>query len=70
MADVTEERVEYITIVGNSFDEVAEECRSQRLHEQQYAILHPIERHQVTMAGAGGVARQLVMATFSRRTPN
>jgi hypothetical protein len=67
MADATEERVEYVTIVGNSFDEVAEECRTQRLHEKHYAILHPIQRHTVTMAGASEVGRSLVMATFSRR---
>ncbi len=70
MADATEERVEYITIVGNSFDEVAEECRAQRLHEKQYAIVSPIQRHNFTMAGAvdGFKGRDLVTATFARRS--
>jgi hypothetical protein len=67
MADATEERVEYITIVGNTFDEVAEECRTQRLHEKQYAIVQPIQRHQITMAGSGD-GRSLVTATFARRS--
>jgi hypothetical protein len=70
MADATEERVEYITIVGNSFDEVADECRAQRLHEKQYAIVSPIQRHSFTMTGSGGGlnGRSLVTATFARRT--
>lgn len=70
MADATEERVEYITIVGNSFDEVADECRAQRLHEKHYAIVSPIQRHSFTMAGASGDlnGRSLVTATFARRS--
>ena len=66
------DRLEYITIIGNSFDEVAEECRAQQLSEKQFSIVHPIGRHQFTMAGSdGGKAgvngQSLVTATFARR---
>jgi len=66
------ERNEYITIVGNSFDEVAAECRAQQLAEKRFAIVGPIQRHRFTMAGQGGNAaaingQELVSATFARR---
>ncbi len=72
MADPTEDKFEYVTIVGESFDEVAEECRAQRLHENEFAIVHPIQRHRFAMAGnaAGLDGRNLVTATFARRTSN
>jgi hypothetical protein len=71
MADATEDRMEYVTIIGESFEAVAEECRSQKLHANQYAILHPIRRHQLTLAGGGpGLSgRSFVTATFARRAP-
>jgi hypothetical protein len=68
----SDQRVEYITIVGNSFDEVAEECRAQQLSEKKFAIVGPIQRHRFTMAGRDGNAasvngQNLVTATFARR---
>jgi hypothetical protein len=63
-------RIEYITIVGNSFDEVAEECRAQQLSAKQFSIVHPIQRHRFTMAGRGRSdvnGQTLVTATFARR---
>ncbi len=64
-------RMEYITIVGNSFDEVAQECRDQQLSEKQFSIVSPIGRHQFTMAGQGVAhavhGQSLVTATFARR---
>lgn len=70
MTNDANNRLEYITIVGNSFEEVAEECRAQQLSENDYSIVHPIGRHQITMAGQGNAAmngQSLVTATFSRR---
>lgn len=64
---------EFITIVGDSFEDVAAECRAQKLYEKHYAIVSPIGRHQFAMAGSekGSLdGRQLVTATFVRRQAN
>ena len=65
--------IEYITIVGNTFEEVTAECRAQQLSEKQFAIVTPIQRHRFTIAGRVGEAGKLngqnvVSATFARRT--
>jgi len=57
-------RMEYVTIVGDSFEEVAEECRAQGLSEKQFSIVAPINRHRLTTAGAE--ARDVVVATYAR----
>jgi len=68
----SQDRVEYITIVGNDFEEVAQECRAQRLGEKHFTILHPIARHHFAVAGTAGLemnlsGKALVSATYARR---
>ena len=58
-------QMEYVTIVGDSFEEVAEECRAQGLSEKQFSIVAPINRHRLTTAGAETV-RDVVVATYAR----
>ncbi len=58
--------MEYLTIVGDSFDEVVAECRSLGLTEKNYAIVHPIHRHQMKTAGAAASEKEMVVATFAR----
>ena len=49
-------RMEYITIVGKSFDEVAQECRDQQLSEKHFSIVSPIGRHQSAAPRRSGLA--------------
>lgn len=65
------DQVEYITIIGNSFEEVVTESQVQRLAQRDFSITGPIARHQVTAAGDTALLKpgsgSFVAATFSRR---
>ena len=69
MTQKPQARDEYITIIGDTFEDVVRESRAQKLSEQNYSIVSPIEQHQFTMAShVGGVhGQKLVTATFIRR---
>jgi hypothetical protein len=62
---------EYVTIIGNSFEEVVAESQAQRLVQRNFSITGPIARHQVAAAGkkilSDGNSGTFVSATFSRR---
>jgi hypothetical protein len=63
---------DYVTIVGESFDDVWSEYRTRRLSEHEYTIVSPVVRHRFMIAGASAAAaindQSLIVATFARRT--
>jgi hypothetical protein len=69
--DKRNSQIEYVTIIGNSFDEVIAESRAQRLAQNDFSIVGPIARHQVTAAGDNALLKggtgTFVSATFSKR---
>jgi hypothetical protein len=68
----TLKRMEYITIVGISFDEVVAECQALKLVEQSYSLMHPIDRHQLrTTKVTPETVRhdRPVIAIYGRRSP-
>lgn len=64
-------QLEYVTIIGNSFEEVVAESQAQRLAQRNFSITGPIARHQVTAVCenllSNGNSGTFVSATFSRR---
>ena len=62
---------EYVTIIGNSFEEVVAESHAQRLAQKDSSIMGPTTRHQVTAAGDNALLKSgsgtFISATFSRR---
>jgi hypothetical protein len=63
---------DYISIMGNSVDEVMKAFQTKRLSEQSYAILSPIARHRYVVAGGTSLeetlnAQEFFTAVFARR---
>jgi hypothetical protein len=64
-------QTEYVTIIGNSFEEVVAESQAQQLAQNNFSVTGPIARHQVTAAGENALLKSgsgtFISATFSRR---
>jgi len=59
---------EYLTIIGDSLDEVVAESRILGLTDKNYSIVHPIHLHQLKGAGGDSMAlsdRRCFVATFA-----
>lgn len=63
---------EFVTIVGDTAEDIAKAFRDQGLAEQDYTIVHRIGRHRLALTEGRDLSslldgRQLVAATYTRR---